>query len=93
MYFFDPFYYENTEPFHESLRQTTNKPNAHRSKLIPEYFNTYKDQFKFDQHSPYLVSISKQPGVKVVTNTTGVIVSMVNNQVRFQELENIFNYI
>jgi len=83
VYFFDPFYYENTEPFHESLRQTTNKPNAHRSKLIPEYFNTYKDQFKFDQHSPYLVSISKQPGVKVVTNTTGVIVSMVNNQYGF----------
>jgi len=83
VYFFDPYYYENTEPFHESLRQTTNKPNAHRSKLVPEYFNIYKDQFKFEQHSPYLVSISKQPGVRVVTNTTGVIVSMVNNQYGF----------
>jgi len=83
VYFFDPFYYENTEPFHESLRQTTNKPNAHRSKLVPEYFKAYRDQFKFEQHSPYLVSISKQPGVKVVTNTTGVIVSMVNNQYGF----------
>lgn len=83
VYFFDPIYYENTEPFHESLRQATRKPNAHRSKLVPEYFKQWNAQFKLEQHSPYLVSISKQPGVKVLTNTTGVIISMVNNQYGF----------
>jgi len=83
VYFFDPQYYENTEPFHESLRQTTGKLTAHRSKLVPEYFKLYPQQFKFTQHSAYLVSISKQPGVTVLTNTTGVIVSMVNNQYGF----------
>jgi len=83
VYFFDPQYYENTEPFHESLRQTTGKLTAHRSKLVPEYFKMYPQQFKFTQHSAYLVSISKQPGVTVLTNTTGVIVSMVNNQYGF----------
>lgn len=83
VYFFDPQYYENTEPFHESLRQTTGKLTAHRSKLVPEYFKQFSEQFKFTQHSAYLVSISKQPGVEVLTNTTGVIVSMVNNQYGF----------
>merc|ERR1719420_1585901 len=84
VYFFDPFYYENTEPFHESLRQcSSNQQN--KSKLVSSYFNAVgmKDQFKFQQHSAYLVSICKQPGVKIVTNTTGVIVSMINNQYGF----------
>jgi len=83
VYFFDPQYYENTEPFHESLRQTTGKLTQHRSKLVPEYFKLFSQQFKLTQHSAYLVSISKEPGVKVLTNTTGVIVSMVNNQYGF----------
>jgi len=86
VYFFDPFYYENTEPFHESLRQVSSRPNtANKSKLVSTYFSSagMKDQFKFQQHSAYLVSISKQPGVKIVTNTTGVIISMINNQYGF----------
>eukprot|EP00092_Neocalanus_flemingeri_P010737 GFUD01011566.1.p1 GENE.GFUD01011566.1~~GFUD01011566.1.p1 ORF type:complete len:1082 (+),score=307.60 GFUD01011566.1:76-3246(+) len=86
VYFFDPFYYENTEPFHESLRQRSSRPNmANKSKLVTSYFNTagLTDQFKFQQHSAYLVSICKQPGVKIVTNTTGVIISMINNQYGF----------
>jgi len=86
VYFFDPFYYENTEPFHESLRQCSNNPNMpNKSKLVSNYFNTsgLKEQFKFQQHSAYLVSICKQPGVKIVTNTTGVIISMINNQYGF----------
>jgi len=86
VYFFDPFYYENTEPFHESLRQCNSNPNMpNKSKLVSSYFNSaaLKGQFKFQQHSSYLVSICKQPGVKIVTNTTGVIVSMINNQYGF----------
>merc|ERR1719317_990983 len=86
VYFFDPFYYENTEPFHESLRQCSSNPNMqNKSKLVSSYFNAVgmKDQFKFQQHSAYLVSICKQPGVKIVTNSTGVIVSMINNQYGF----------
>ena len=86
VYFFDPFYYENTEPFHESLRQVSSRPNMNnKAKLVSTYFSSagLKDQFKFQQHSAYLVSISKQPGVKIITNTTGVIISMINNQYGF----------
>merc|ERR1719394_95074 len=87
VYFFDPFYYENTEPFHESLKQcTTTRPTqTGKNKLVSSYFSSpgFKDQFKFRQHSAYLVSISKQPGVKIVTNKTGVIISMINNQYGF----------
>jgi len=86
VYFFDPFYYENTEPFHESLRQCITKPDLNnKSKLVHSYFSSPgpKDQFKFQQHSAYLVSISKQPGIKIVTNKTGVIISMINNQYGF----------
>ena len=52
---------------------------------MSQYFSTHgiKEQFKFRQHSNYLVSISKQPGVKIVTNKTGVIISMINNQYGF----------
>ena len=40
-----------------------------------------KAQFTYKQHTAYLVSISKQDSnVKVVTNCTGVIVSMINSQ-------------
>jgi len=86
VYFFDPLYYENTEPFHESLRQCSSKPNMqNRSKLVSSYFNSngLKDEFKYQQHSAYLVSICKQPGVKIVTNMTGIIISMINNQYGF----------
>jgi len=85
VYFFDPFYYENTEPFHESLRQVNAKPSANKGKLVPNYFSSegVKDQFKFRQHSAYLVSISKQPGIKIATGKTGVIISMINNQYGF----------
>merc|ERR1719474_1171636 len=81
VYFFDPFYYENTEPFHESLKQCSNGAK----KLVQNYFNSpgIKDQFKFRHHSAYLVSISKQPDIKIVTNKTGVIISMINNQYGF----------
>jgi len=86
VYFFDPFYYENTEPFHESLRQCITKPDINnKSKLVFNYFSStgLREQFKFQQHSAYLVSISKQPGIKIVTSKTGVIISMINNQYGF----------
>jgi len=87
VYFFDPFYYENTEPFHESLRQCTSSRQDvnNKSKLVCNYFSSPgpREQFKFQQHSAYLVSISKQPGIKIVTNKTGVIISMINNQYGF----------
>lgn len=88
VYFFDPIYYENTEPFHESLRQVTSsvKPStSSKNKLVPTYFSSegVKDQLKFRIHSAYLVSISKQPGIKIITGKTGVIISMINNQYGF----------
>jgi len=88
VYFFDPIYYENTEPFHESLRQVTGSAKSSTSsknKLVPTYFSSegVKDQFKFRIHSAYLVSISKQPGIKIITGKTGVIISMINNQYGF----------
>ena len=96
VYFFDPYYYENTEPFHESLRQCVTRPNtSNKSKLVASYFSSggLTEQFKFLQHSAYSVSICKQPGVKIVTNTTGIIVSMINNQVGtlYQSTDSIIN--
>ena len=88
VYFFDPFYYENTEPFHESLKQCSTKNNNNmiaNRKLVTNYFGSegLKNQFKFRQHSAYLVSISKQPNIRIVTNKTGVIISMINKQYGF----------
>lgn len=57
----------------------TNDKNNHRSKLLPEFFNRFKQQFVYQEHSPYLVTVSREP-VEVKTNTTGVIISMVDNQ-------------
>ena len=93
VYFFDPFYYENTEPFHESLRQCITD-HDNKSKLVCNYFNSeeLKEQFKFQQHSAYLVSISKQPGIKIVTNKTGVIISMINNQYGFVKVDTFYLY-
>lgn len=35
VYFFDPYYYENTEPFHANFRQATSSFKAHRFGLYP----------------------------------------------------------
>ena len=54
--------------------------------LVQRYFATegMKAQFTYKQHTAFLVSISKQgSNVKVVTNNTGVIVSMINSQYGF----------
>ena len=54
--------------------------------LVQRYFATegIKAQFTYKQHTAFLVSISKQgSNVKVVTNQTGVIVSMINSQYGF----------
>jgi len=84
VYFFDPRYYENTEPFHESLRLVC--PRSGQGKLVKRYFSqeSLQQVFTFRQHTSFLVSISKlSSNVKVVTNTTGVIVSMINSQYGF----------
>jgi len=47
VYFFDPLYYEETEPFHANLRIVTKMFNNHSSKLIPSFFRQYKKQFHF----------------------------------------------
>ena len=42
VYFFDPLYYETTEPYHANLRLVTNSHSTHYSKLIQTYFNINK---------------------------------------------------
>lgn len=78
VYFFDPLYYENTEPFHANLCQETNY-NGNTVKLLPKFFNMHKDKFVYQKISPYLVTISREP-VEVKVNVTCVVVSMVDNQ-------------
>merc|ERR1719430_1009078 len=84
VYFFDPRYYQTTEPFHAALRLAC--PRDSSAMLVQRYFATegMKAQFAYKQHTAFLVSISKQgSNVKVVTNHTGVIVSMINSQYGF----------
>merc|ERR1719397_299475 len=63
-----------------------NSPRDSSAMLVQRYFATegMKAQFTYKQHTAFLVSISKQgSNVKVVTNNTGVIVSMINSQYGF----------
>ena len=47
-YFFDPLFYEETEPFHANLRLVNNLYNDHvAKKLIPTFFKKYKKQFHY----------------------------------------------
>ncbi len=55
------------------------KGYTHRSKLLPTFFGQHESQFVYQSHSPYLVTISKQP-VEVKINTVGIVVRMVDNQ-------------
>ena len=41
VYFFDPLFYESTEPFHANLRLVTKSEGA-QSDLIHSYFKLYK---------------------------------------------------
>ena len=47
VHFFDPLYYEETEPFHANLRMVTNIYNNQRIKLVPSFFKKYKSQFQY----------------------------------------------
>ena len=47
VHFFDPLYYEETEPFHANLRVVTNIYNNQRIKLVPSYFKKFKKQFQY----------------------------------------------
>ncbi len=57
----------------------TNGRSNHRASLLPAFFRQYKNVFDYTAHSPYLVTLSRQP-VEVVINTTAIIVSMVDNR-------------
>jgi len=77
VYFFDPGYYERTEPFHEALVLCT---KGNRQRFVVNYFNGLKSRYSFVMHAPNLASITKDFNSKVMTKMTGVIVSMINNQ-------------
>lgn len=47
VYFFDPLYYEDTEPYHANLRLVTNLNNTQKMKLVPAFFKKYKKQFHY----------------------------------------------
>jgi len=75
VHFFDPLYYEETEPFHANLRLVTNIYNNQRLKLVPSYFKKFNKQFQYKHISPYLVAISKVE-TEIVTGLTGIVVAM-----------------
>merc|ERR1712223_1285292 len=75
VHFFDPLYYEETEPFHANLRMVTNIHNNQRIKLVPAHFKKFKKQFQYKHISPYLVAISKVE-TEIVTGVTGIVVAM-----------------
>lgn len=76
VYFFDPLYYEETEPFHANLRMVTNiYGNNQKTKLVHAFFKKYKKQFYYKQLSPFLVAVSKVE-TEVITGVTGVIATM-----------------
>jgi len=77
VYFFDPSYYERTEPFHEALVLCT---QGNRQRLVNNYFGGMKNRYSYVMHAPNLASITKDFNTKVITKMTGVIVSMMNNQ-------------
>merc|ERR1712018_754273 len=79
VYFFDPLYYEETEPFHANLRIVTNTYNSHSSKLVANFFKHFKKQFHYQQLSPYLVSISKTE-MEIVQGVTGVLIGMLDKK-------------
>jgi len=77
VYFFDPTYYERTEPFHEALALCT---TGNRQRLVSSYFSSMKSSYSFVSHAQNLASLTKDFKTKVISKVTGVIVSMVNNQ-------------
>jgi hypothetical protein len=79
VYFFDPLYYEQTEPFHANLRIVTNAFSNASNKLVSHYFRLFKKEFYFQQISQYLVCISKNEP-EVVTGVTGVLVQMLDKK-------------
>jgi len=93
VYFFDPNYYERTEPFLESLRICTRTART-KNRWVSSYFNQLqtscdkrspplKNKLNFKMHSTQLATLTENSKVKIITNTTCVIVSMVNNQYGF----------
>lgn len=79
VYFFDPLYYEETEPFHANLRLVTNIYNNQKIKLVPAFFKKFKKHFQYKQLSPYLVAISKVES-EILHGVTGVIVGVLDKK-------------
>lgn len=80
VYFFDPLYYEETEPFHANLRIVTNTyNNSSATRLVPNFFKQFKKQFHYQQLSPCLVSISKND-TEIVSGVTGVLLTMIDKK-------------
>jgi len=79
VYFFDPLYYEETEPFHANLRLVTNIYNNQKIKLVPAFFKKFKKQFQYKQLSPYLVGIGKTE-TEIIQGVTGVIVNSLDKK-------------
>jgi len=79
VYFFDPLYYEETEPFHAGMRIVTNTYNNGTPRLTHNFFKQYKKQFNYHQISPYLACISKNEN-EIISGVTGVVLTMVDKK-------------
>jgi len=75
VYFFDPNYYEKTEPFHSSLELCA---KGRRVNMLGHYFG-WNEGFIFKQHSASLASITRNKKIKVMTNAVGVVISVAKN--------------
>jgi len=75
VYFFDPNYYEKTEPFHSSLQLCA---RGRRINMLGHYFG-WNEGFIFKQHSGNLASITRNKNIKVIDNAVGVVISMSKN--------------
>jgi len=75
VYFFDPNYYEKTEPFHSSLQLCA---RGRRVNMLGHYFG-WNEGFIFKQHSGNLASITRNKNIKVIDNAVGVVISMSKN--------------
>jgi len=75
VYFFDPNYYEKTEPFHSSLELCA---KGRRVNMLGHYFG-WNEGFIFKQHSASLASITRNKNIKVMTNAVGVVISVAKN--------------
>jgi len=75
VYFFDPNYYEKTEPFLSSLELCA---RGRRVNMLGHYFG-WNEGFIYKQHSAGLASLTRNKNIKVMTNAVGVVISVAKN--------------